>query len=122
MTERTPMKDFILFFRNATWDKALTREEIDSIMEIHAGWYLELEAAGLTDGGMRLRAEGRLLRQARGGLLVDGPFVESKEAVAGYLHVRAENLDGAIAIARGWPGLKNGLTVEVRPVVPGRSE
>jgi hypothetical protein len=35
----------------------------------------------------------------------DGPFVEVKELVGGYMIVSAETLDAAITVARGCPGL-----------------
>jgi len=44
----------------------------------------------------------------------DGPFVEVKELVGGYMIVSAETLDGAIEVARGCPGLvRPGSGVEV---------
>jgi hypothetical protein len=48
----------------------------------------------------------------------DGPFVEVKELVGGYMIVSAESLDEAITVARGCPGLVgpgSGVTVvEIR--------
>jgi hypothetical protein len=44
----------------------------------------------------------------------DGPFVELKELVGGYMIVTAASLDEAIAVARGCPGLvRPGSGVEV---------
>ena len=44
----------------------------------------------------------------------DGPFVEVKELVGGYMIVEAEDLDAAIAVARECPGLvRPGSGVEV---------
>lgn len=44
----------------------------------------------------------------------DGPFVEVKELVGGYMIVSGENLDEAIAVARACPGLVSpGSGVEV---------
>ena len=44
----------------------------------------------------------------------DGPFVEVKELVGGYMIVSAENLDGAIEVASACPGLvRPGSGVEV---------
>ena len=44
----------------------------------------------------------------------DGPFVEVKELVGGYMIVQADNLDGAIEVARACPGLvRPGSGVEV---------
>lgn len=50
-----------------------------------------------------------------GGFAVtDAPFAETKEALAGYVLVEAENLDEAIAVAKRLPVVSGG--VEVRPV------
>ncbi len=48
---------------------------------------------------------------------MDGPYVESKEAVGGYLIVRAASLDEATELARGYPALARGVSVEVRPLL-----
>jgi hypothetical protein len=48
-------------------------------------------------------------------LITDGPFAETKEQLAGFYLVEAENLDQAIKIAASIPPAREG-TVEVRPV------
>jgi Uncharacterized protein conserved in bacteria len=48
-------------------------------------------------------------------LVTDGPFVETREQIAGYFLIEAKDLDEAIAIAARVPGARIG-TVEVRPV------
>lgn len=64
----------------------------------------------LVDLGGRL-GEGRL---AKADPAPDGPLVEVKELVGGYMIVSAASLDDAIAIARECPGLvRPGSGVEV---------
>jgi hypothetical protein len=48
-------------------------------------------------------------------IVTDGPFVETKEQLAGYFLVTAKDLDEAVGIATRVPGARIG-TVEVRPV------
>lgn len=48
--------------------------------------------------------------------VIDGPYADTKEQLAGYFVVEAENLDGAIAWAQRCPSSRFG-TVEIRPVV-----
>lgn len=48
--------------------------------------------------------------------VTDGPFIETKEQLAGYFLIDAENQAEAIRIAERVPGARIG-TVEVRPVV-----
>lgn len=47
--------------------------------------------------------------------LTDGPFVETREQLAGYFLINAKDLNEAISIAARVPGARIG-TVEVRPV------
>jgi len=50
-------------------------------------------------------------------LTTDGPFVEIKEAVGGYLLFEAEDLDAAIELPSRIPAASMGGAVEVRPIV-----
>ena len=54
-------------------------------------------------------------------LLTDGPFIDSKEYLAGLVLIEAENLDGALAIAGELlRETRPGTAIEVRPIVEGR--
>lgn len=62
-------------------------------------------------------AMGTVVRVREGKAIVtDGPFMETKEQLAGYFLVDAKNQEEAIKIAKLVPGARIG-TVEVRPVV-----
>jgi hypothetical protein len=50
-------------------------------------------------------------------LTTDGPFVEIKEAIGGYLLFEADDLDAAIELAARIPAARLGGAVEVRPIV-----
>ena len=50
-------------------------------------------------------------------LTTDGPFVEAKEAIGGYLVFEADDLDAAIALAARIPAARLGGAVEVRPTM-----
>lgn len=50
-------------------------------------------------------------------LTTDGPFVEMKEALGGYLFFDVDNLDQAIELAARIPAARLGGAVEVRPLV-----
>jgi len=47
--------------------------------------------------------------------VTDGPFVEGKEIVSGFVEVEVADLDEALAMARSWPACP---VVEIRPVDP----
>jgi hypothetical protein len=49
-------------------------------------------------------------------LLTDGPFVDSKDFLGGFIVVEAENLDGALAVAGELQQLRGGGAIEIRPV------
>ena len=64
----------------------------------------------LVDMGGKL-GSGKLVTHAG---QTDGPFVEVKELVGGYMIVEHETLEGAIEVARGCPGVVSpGSGVEV---------
>jgi hypothetical protein len=50
-------------------------------------------------------------------LTTDGPFVELKEAIGGYLVFEADDLDAAIELAARIPAARLGGAIEVRPIV-----
>ena len=50
-------------------------------------------------------------------LTTDGPFVELKEAIGGFLFFEADDLDAAIELASRIPAARLGGAIEVRPIV-----
>jgi hypothetical protein len=46
----------------------------------------------------------------------DGPFVEAKEIVGGYMFVSAESVEKALEVARAMPMLMTGSSIEIREV------
>lgn len=73
------------------------------MQEMHAqfgAWQAKFKKI-LIDMGGKL-GEGRLVTSQPA---ADGPFVEVKELVGGFMIVSAESLDEAIEVARGCPGL-----------------
>ena len=70
-------------------------------------------------GWLRLREveSATTVRRERGrSLLTDGPFVDSKDFLGGFVEVEAENLDGALALAEELQELRPWGAIEVRPV------
>ena len=55
----------------------------------------------------------------RADAITDGPFIDSKEVIAGFYVIEAPDLDAAIAIARTNPAVRDGGGVEIRPVHGG---
>ena len=75
-------------------------------------------------GWVRLHADesATTLRNSDGQmLLTDGPFVDSKEYLAGLMLIEAGNLDAALAIAEELlQETRPGTSIEVRPILDGR--
>ena len=55
-------------------------------------------------------------------LTTDGPFVELKEAIGGYLFYEADDLDAAIELAARIPAASMGGGIEIRPLVERRAD
>lgn len=53
-------------------------------------------------------------------LLTDGPFIDSKEFLAGVILVEAGDLDEALATAGELQALRPGGAIEVRPIRAGQ--
>jgi hypothetical protein len=93
----------------------------DGMAEVYA-WFEKWTGAGkVADGGAELQSvkTARTIRGAGSGRTVtDGPFIETKEAIGGFVILEAETLDEALEVASTWPGLAyDGVSVEVRPTV-----
>lgn len=108
--------DYLFLMRGANWDKELgSPQEVQDGLEAMASWLDNLRARGLLKTGQPLNYQGRIVAASRDGIS-DGPFVESKEAVGGYLIVQAASEEEAVAAARECPVLVHGLVIEVRPI------
>jgi PhnB protein len=76
----------------------------------------ELARAGvLLDGaGLRPSAQGVRVRFSGGKpTVIDGPFTESKELIAGYTVIQVKSREEAIEWVRRWPVLDGGGNVEI---------
>jgi hypothetical protein len=76
------------------------------------------ETPGVSPGLQLQPPETATTVRVQGGktLSTDGPFVETKEALGGYLILEADDLDVAIELASRIPAASMGGAVEVRPV------
>jgi hypothetical protein len=109
---------FLLLFRNGGPEAHahLTTAERGALAARWNAWVEQLTARGALEQGRPLGLGGRVIAGLKGERVTDGPYAETTEVVAGYVMVRAADLDAATAIAQGCPGLAIGLTVEVRPL------
>jgi hypothetical protein len=111
-----PQNGYMLLFRSDEWYEELSYDEIRNVISRNNAWIEELTAQGKAKPGQALQRKGATVSGKNGRIVSDGPFVESKEAVGGYLILKVEKLEEAIAIAKSSPNLAYGTSIEVRPV------
>jgi len=116
MNASTAKSNYLLLLRQPAGGVP-SPEELKKIMVRFSAWMEAMSANGMVQGTNGLDVTGKVLRGPRGASMTDGPYVETKEIVGGYVLISAANLDEAIEAARNCPGLDYGMTVEVRPVV-----
>lgn len=114
---------YVLMFCNTPelGAKVDPKDSETNYQEIFA-WFDEHYSAGrIVDGGAELQPPTTATTVKANGdqpVVVDGPFIESKEVVGGFSIIDVPDLDAALAMAKSWPALKfPGVSVEVRPIV-----
>ena len=60
--------------------------------------------------------EARTLRGPGNGIVIDGPFAETKEQLLGFYVVECEKLDDALTVARDLGQANPGGSYEIRPI------
>lgn len=118
MNAQTTTSGHMLLIRGTHWRKGLGPEEIEKVMNHWTGWFDRLTQEGKAKAGQPLACEGKIVSGKKGRTVADGPFVESKEAIAGYILLQVDDLDEALEIAKECPGLEYGVSIEVRPMIP----
>lgn len=110
------MKEFMLLFRQPNYDQSqVTKEEMQQIVRKWKDWIEGIRQQDkLVLHGPRLAPEGKVLKP--GGLVTDGPFVEIREQLGGFILVKAESLEEATTLAHGCPALDLQGSVEIRPL------
>ena len=91
----------------------------DEQKAVYADYQAINQTRGVTPGlGLDAPETATTVRVQEGKTLTtDGPFVEIKEAIGGYLLYEADDLDAAIELASRIPAARLGGAVEVRPIV-----
>jgi hypothetical protein len=100
---------------NDGWD-TLSQEEKNGVF---AAYQAINQTPGVTSGQALGMPETATTVRVQDGtvLTTDGPFVELKEAIGGYLLFEADDLDAAIELAARIPAASMGGAIEVRPIV-----
>lgn len=112
------MQFLLLVYNDDTLLEALPEGEFDTRMKACFGHADELKRDGRLLGSQQLesarKARSVRIRDGRTQVL-DGPFAETKEVLAGYNIIEADSLDEAVSIAAEFPWAQTGC-IEVRPI------
>lgn len=117
------MAKYMLLVGGADMDKRVGNAQFAPLMlERYTTWIQQLRDSGRWLDSNKLHDQTGRRLTVRGGEVIDGPFIESKDAVGGYFLIEAASLDEATEIARSCPmlTLQNGY-VEVRLVEEKRA-
>ncbi|MEO8665246.1 MAG: YciI family protein [Ignavibacteria bacterium] len=111
------MKEYLFLFRGGDGrNPQQSPEELQKVMQRWADWMGGLAKQDKLVGAQPLEKSGRKIKGTNK-LITDGPFMEGKEMVGGYLICKAGTYDDAVGIAKDCPILEfDDGTVEVREI------
>ena len=112
------MEYLLLIYADESEMAGATPELIEGHASAFGAYVRELMDRGVLRAGAPLQPSSVATTvKVRGGktLTTDGPFMETKEALAGYYQLECKDLDEALELAAKIPAAQTG-TIEVRPV------
>jgi hypothetical protein len=113
------MQYALLIYRREDVRQGATEEEEAQINRDY--WALRAVPGVTTGAGLQPTETATTVRSGDGQLLVtDGPFADTKEVLAGFYVVEADDLDRATEIAGMIPAVRFGGAIEIRPMVEPR--
>jgi hypothetical protein len=98
--------------RNQPGHEPSSPEEMQALFARWNAWKEKFKD-NIVDWGDRLKPEGKIVGAPS---VSDGPFVEAKEIIGGFMIVSAASLDGAAAIAQEMPAAP-GARIEIREMM-----
>ena len=109
------MKKFLLLIReDIARLQQMSEEEIGQDIAEMTSWVEELAKQDLFVAGEPLENESKLVGQ----VATDGPFVEAREGISGYLMIMATDLAHAAQLASQCPHvLQQKINIEVRQIM-----
>ena len=113
------MKDFLYLFRGGDDPHAMQKQASPESWEQHMmkwkAWMESLMKDGKYVTGQPLGMGGTVIKGAER-TMTDGPFIEGKDVINGFLHIKANDLAEASELAKGCPILDIVGSVEVREI------
>src|SRR5262245_10629873 len=100
----------------------MTAEQKQADVARHQAWFTATGSRGRIGGGEELGGR-RGAKTVRKHGISDGPFVETKELLGGFIVVEVDDEATALEMARTWPGIRfDDDRVEVWPVGSSEAE
>ncbi|TGN20630.1 YciI family protein [Leptospira idonii] len=112
------MEDYLILMRLdiLTKEAQPSPEQLQIYMKQYQEWVNGIVAKKQFKSGTALSTEGKVIQSNH--LITDGPFVETKESLAGFIIIEARNFEDATNIAKDCPILMGeGNSVEVRRII-----
>lgn len=114
------MDKYMMIFRNTPVSEdayaQMSPEQMQAEIEKWNTWIGGIAAQGKLIGSDALENTGKIVTGAKR-VITDGPYVESKELVSGYLLMHAENEQDAVENSKGCPIFEIDGSVEVRKLM-----
>lgn len=114
------MDKYMMIFRNTPSSEeayqSMSPEEMQASLEEWNNWIGGIAAQGKLIASDALEGGGKIVSGSRK-VVSDGPYVESKELVSGYLLMHAENEAEAVEHSKGCPIYNVEGSVEVRKLM-----
>jgi hypothetical protein len=112
------MQYLLLIYGNEAGMRSASKTDIEQMVAAYGAYTEAMKKAGVLAGANRLQptASASTVRVADGkSKVLDGPYAETKEQLAGYYLIDVPDLDAALSWAARCPGASFGA-IEVRPV------
>lgn len=109
------MKEYMLLFRDEKVDAVPSEEQMKMVLQQWQDWISGIAKEGKFTGTSRLLPDGKTVKPNY--VVTDGPYLEAKEMVGGYLVVKAGSMNDAVKMAQLCPNLLYGGKVEVREIM-----
>jgi len=108
------MKYLLLMYQDEKRMRSLPKDEAREVHGAYMAYLGALKEAGvfLANHGLKATTEAKTVRKAS---VLNGPFAETKEQLAGYFLLEVPDMEAALSWAKRNPSAAHG-SVEVRPV------
>lgn len=109
-----PTQKYLVMLRNVPGkQEPPTAAQMKEMYAAFTAWQTRY-ASNIADMGGKLRPDGKVVA---GSQVMDGPFAETKEGVAGFMVISADSYEQAIEVARQCPGvMRPGTSLEIREI------